>query len=140
MNKVLLKYDFDFDFILIAISCPLKDYRLCHFINKHTGLSLKKTEDYLVYIPQYEETCAFSCFTDIPEEQETEYFLFSNKGVENGYLIPEMKQSDYFLMIKNFIDEEDLDNLITALNEIPEVVVASEIAPEKLKSRENLIF
>lgn len=140
MNKVLLKYDFDFDFVLIAISCPLKDYRLCHFINKHTGLQLAKTSDYAVFIPHYEETCEFSWFTYIPEEEEVEYYLFSNKAEKNGYLIPEMKTSDYFLMIKNFIDEEDLEHLIISLNEIPEVMVASEIVPEKLKSRENLIF
>lgn len=140
MNKVLLKYDFDFDFVLIAISCPLKDYRLCHFINKHTGLQLARAVDYSVFIHQYGGACEFSCFTHLPEEEEVEFYLFSNKAEENGYLIPEMKTSDYFLMIRNFIDDEDLEHLITALNDIPDVVVASEIVPEKLKSRENLIF
>lgn len=140
MNKVLLKYDFDFDFVLIAISCPLKDYRLCHFINKHTGLQLARSADYTVFIPQYGEICEFSCFTHVPEGEEVEFYLFSNKAEGNGYLVPEMKTSDYFLMIRNFIDDEDLEHLITALNDIPDVVVASEIVPEKLKSRENLVF
>lgn len=140
MNKVVLKYDFDFDFILIAISCPLKDYRFCHFINKYTGLQLARAEDYAVFIPQFDETCEFTCYAQLTEEEEVEFYLFSNKGVENGFLIPEMKTSDYFLMIRNFIDDEDLEHLIEALNKIPEVVVASEIVAEKLKSRENLIF
>ena len=73
-------------------------------------------------------------------EAETEYYLLANKGEENGYLIPEMKTSDYFLMIKNFIDDEDLANLVNSINNIPEVVVATEISAEKLRSKENLIF
>lgn len=140
MNKIVLKYDFDFDFVLIAISCPLKDYRICHFINKSTGLEFKKSEDFAVFIPQYDELCTFSAYNFFPEEFETEYYLFANKANENGYLIPEMKNTDYFILIKNFIDDEDLDTLLNAINEIPEVVVATEINPEKLKSKDNLIF
>lgn len=139
MNKVILKYDLDFDFILIAISCPLKDYRFCHFLNKASGLELLKTEDYYINGTPLESANSFSCYFYI-NEAETEYYLLANKGEENGYLIPEMKTSDYFLMIKNFIDDEDLMNLINAINNIPEVVVATEISAEKLKSKENLIF
>lgn len=140
MNKVLLKADFDFDFILIAISCPFKDYRVCHFINKYSGLNLQKTGDHRVFIPQHDKTCPFSMYTFLDDNMETEYYLLSNRGDDEGLLIPEMKHSDYFLIIKNFIDHEDLHLLLLAINNIPEVVVATEILPEKLKSRENLIF
>lgn len=140
MNKVVLKYELDFDFILIAISCPLKDYRICHFINKHTGLNLRKSEDYRLPAPQPGTMWAFSFYTSLSDLVETEYYFLSNKGEENGYLIPEMKNTDYFLLIKNFIDQEDLDSLLNALNAIPDVVVASEIPANKLRSKENLIF
>lgn len=140
LNKVVLKFELDFDFILIAIACPLKDYRLCHFINKHTGLELRKVKDHQLPAPRAGEWWMFSMYLYLPESVETEYYLISNKGEENGYLIPEMKNTDYFLMIKNFIDEEDLDALVNAINAIPDVVVASEITPDKLKSKENLIF
>lgn len=140
MNKVILKLDFDFDFVLIAISCTLKDYRLCHFINKHTGLELAKAKDYSVFIPEFNEVCEFSCYQYFPEDFETEFYLFSNKGEDNGYLIPELRTTDYFIIIKNFIDDEDLESLIDGLNGIPDVVVATTIDPEKLKSKDNLIF
>lgn len=55
-------------------------------------------------------------------------------------MIPEMKNVDYFILIKNFIDQEDIDQLISGLNAIPEIVVAAEVDPAKLKSKENLIF
>ena len=51
-----------------------------------------------------------------------------------------MRKADYFLLIRNYIDENDLDNLISALNKIPEIVAAVKIDPKKIKSRENLLF
>jgi hypothetical protein len=51
-----------------------------------------------------------------------------------------MKKVDFFLLIQNYIDSEDLKRIIYGLNKIPEVLVAAEVDPKKLKSKENLIF
>lgn len=140
MNKITLKYELDLDFILIAITSPLKDYRLCHFINKHTGLRLKSVSDYTLPSEGREKTRYFRRFRDESLERETYFYLLTNRGIEGGFLVPELKASDYFILIKGFIDEEDLENLLQDLNSIQDVVVASEIFPEKLKSKENLVF
>ncbi|WP_090606505.1 IPExxxVDY family protein [Parapedobacter koreensis] len=140
MNKVTLKYELDLDFVLIAITSSLKDYRLCYFINKLTGLKLSKVEDHETWMPAPLGTTYFSRYADFPETSDTEYYLLANKGAEGGLLIPEMRHSDYFLLIKNFIDDEDLAAIQDHITAIPEVVVASEISPQKLKSKENLIF
>lgn len=66
------------------------------------------------------------------------YFI-ANKGTE-GLLLPEMNKADYFLLIKNFFSEDDVNRLVYDLNKIPEIVVAVKIDPKKLKSRENLLF
>ena len=68
-----------------------------------------------------------------------DFYFIANKG-SDGYLIPEMKKADYFLLIKNYIDENDLDSLISNLNKITEIVTAIKIDPKKIKSRENLLF
>ena len=65
--------------------------------------------------------------------------MISNKGTE-GYLIPEMNKTDYLLMIKNYIDENELEELVTGLNRVPEIVAAVKVDPKKIKSRENLLF
>ena len=70
---------------------------------------------------------------------EVEFNLLANKGTE-GFLIPEMKKVDYFLLIHNYIDDDDLKEVIAGLNRIPEVAVAAEVDPKKLKSKENLII
>lgn len=140
MNKVTLKYELDLDFVLIAITSPLRDYRLCYFINKATGLNLHKTSDYEIGMPLPLGSASFSRYVDVDEANETEYYLLANRGVEGGMLVPEMRHSDYFLLIRNFIDEEDLNELLNCILAITEVVAASEISPQKLKSKENLIF
>ncbi|MDM8177497.1 IPExxxVDY family protein [Olivibacter sp. 47] len=33
----------------MAITCPLKDYRLCYYINKVTGLDLHKIDDHEIW-------------------------------------------------------------------------------------------
>lgn len=140
LNKVTLKYELDLDFVLIAITSSLKDYRLCYFINKVSGLRLSKAEDHEIWMPPPVGKAFFSRYADFSEAFDTEYYLLANKAADGGFLIPEMRHSDYFLLIRNFIDEEDLAALQDAIAEIPEVVVASEISPQKLKSKENLIF
>lgn len=140
MNKFILKYELDLDFVLMAISSPLKDYRLCHFINKNTGLRLGKTADHEVWAVHAEAPSYFSKYAYLSEESETEFYLIANRGYEGGWLIPEMRQTDFFLIIKNFIDDDDLQALDEQINAIADVLVAGEISPEKLKSKENLIF
>lgn len=140
MNKFTLKYELDLDFVLFAISSPLRDYRLCHFINKNTGLSLAKAEDHEAWLVNADSPALFSKYAYINDDTDTEIYLIANRGYEGGWLVPEMRQTDFFLMIKSFIDEDDLRALDQGINDIPDVLVAGEISPEKLKSKENLIF
>lgn len=140
MNKVVLKFEIDLDFILIAITSPLKDYRLCYFINKRGGYHFSKVDDHEVYLPSSKSPNYFSRYEYANEDRELAYYLIANRAVDGGWLVPEMKHSDYFIIIKSFIDEEDLELLKQQLNDIEEVLTANEILPEKLKSKENLIF
>lgn len=139
MNKITLKYELDLNFKLIAINCPLKDYRFCFFVNKYTHLDLAKVDDHETWIPK-QSSLFFSKYSYINPVQDTEFYLIGNKGIDGGYLIPEMRSIDYFLLIKEYIDEEDFNQIIEVLNQIDDVVVAKEIDPAKLKSKENLLF
>ena len=139
MNKITLKYELDLNFTLIAITCPLKDYQLCFHINRSTGLNLVKSEDYELLVSK-NQSLFFTKYSYISSIEETEFYLIGNRGMEGGILIPEIKATDYFMLIRGFIDEEDFQALINELNLIKGVVVATEIDIEKLKSKENLVF
>ncbi len=139
MNRKILKFEIDLDFVLIAVTTSLKDYRVCYLINKYLNFNFARTEDLSVDIYPGAPSSRFSLFLYKWEASDTDFYFIGNKGPD-GYLIPEMKKADYFLMIRNYIDESDLDNLVSALNRIPEIVAAVKIDPKKIKSRENLLF
>jgi hypothetical protein len=139
LSRKTLKFEIDLDFVLIAITTSLKDYRICHLINKNLNFNFLKNADLEVDILPGAGPVFFSIYNYHWEASETDFYFIGNKG-SDGYLIPEMKKADYFLMIKNYIDDDDLDKLVTTLNRIPEIVAAVKIDPKKIKSRENLLF
>lgn len=69
-----------------------------------------------------------------------EYYIINNRSLENGVLIAEAPNFDYFMIIKHYIDEEDLETLLDNLKSINEIMLVKEIDPTILKSKENLIF
>ncbi|MEY3677971.1 MAG: hypothetical protein RI924_112 [Bacteroidota bacterium] len=139
MNRVTLKLELDFDFTLIAITSSLKDYRLCHQINKSLGVALSRMDELILAFADEKASQEFNRYAYFPDHSETEFYLITNKGSE-GFLIPEMNKVDYFLLIKNFIDEEDLGHWLSSIKKIQEVLAAVELDPKKLKSKENLLF
>jgi len=139
LNRKFLKFEIDLDFVLIAVTTSLKDYRICYLINKSLNFNLVKIPDLAVEIQPDTVPVHFSIYHYTRGENGSDFHFIANKGTD-GYLVPEMKKADYFLMIKNYIDENELDSLISSLNKIPEVVAAVKIDPKKVKSRENLLF
>jgi hypothetical protein len=139
LNRKILKFEIDLDFVLIAITTSLRDYRICHHINKRLNFNFTKKPDLEVDITKGAGPVLFSLYQYHWEASETDFYFIANKGSE-GYLVPEMRKADYFIMIKNYIDDNDLDKLISDLNKIQEIVAAVKIDPKKIKSRENLLF
>lgn len=139
MNKTYLKLSLDLDFVLIAITASLKDYVLCHNINKNLEFDFNKIDDHEVYFNTDEEPLAFSKFYFFVEEGELEYYLVSNRNSE-GFLVPEMNKVDYFMIIHQFIGKDDLNLVLSRLNKMPDIQVAAQIDVRKLKSKENLVM
>ncbi len=139
LSRKYPKFNIDLDFVLIAVTTSQKDYRICYLINKHLGFNFTKISDLSVNIYNDEREVLFSRYHYNWETTETDFYFIANKG-SDGYLIPELIKHDYFLLIKNYIDDHDLETLVSALNKIPEILTAVKIAPKKVKSRENLLF
>lgn len=139
MNKTYLKLSLDLDFVLIAVTAAVKDYVLCHRINNNMAFDFKRVEDHEVYHNIDEDPLSFSRYYYYVEQGEIEYYLVNNRNPE-GFLIPEMNKVDFFILIHQYIDEEDLSFILTRLNKLPDIQVAAQISPAKLKSKENLIM
>ena len=139
MNKTYLKLSLDLDFILIAITSSLKDYTLCHKINKSLEFDFEKIDDHEVYYNVDEDPLAFSRYHFFVEEGEMDYYLVGNRNSE-GFLVPEMNKVDFFMIIQQFIAKDELDFMVGRLNKLPDIQVAAQINPLKLKSKENLVM
>lgn len=137
MNRLTLKYELDLDFVLIAITSQLKDYLLCFKLNKQLNINFHKIDELI--IENNSGGLFFSRYLYQTPETETDFYLLANKG-ENGYLIPEMKTVDYFIIIRNYISQDEAEQLIDGINKLQEVLAAIEVDPRRLKSKENLIF
>ena len=137
MNRKTLKFEIDLDFVLVAITTSLRDYRLCYHINKRLIFNFTKSADLEMIqagMPVY-----FSLYQYHWEASDTDFYFIANKG-SDGYLIPEMRKVDYFIMIRNYIADDDLEKLVADLNKIQEIVAAVKVDPKKIKSRENLLL
>ena len=140
MAKTILKFDTDeeFDFLLIGIVCQHKDYRLCHELNRKLEINLVREKDYEVNIAKRMNPALFSFFKYENDEQDF-FYIFENKG-KHSLLIPEQKQIDFFLMIKECFQRHLLTDLVNSIKQIPIVLGAYPIDPRSLKSREYFLL
>ncbi len=108
LNRKFLKFEIDLDFVLIAVTTSLKDYRICYLINKYLNFNFIKMPTWRLIFCPGRDRYFFQYIHYNWEASETDFYFIANKG-SDGYLVPEMRKADYFLMIKNYIDENDLD-------------------------------
>ena len=139
MAKKTLKVDYDYDFVFIGIVAAAKDYRLCWAMNNSLGIELGKTDELELPVKGSKEPSWFSRYSYAVPGNETVFLLLGNKGTA-GYLIPEQKQVDYFLMIQQLQDQRDKDLILKKLLKTDLVQTAFFLDPSKLRSKENLLF
>jgi len=138
MSKQKLKLNYDYDFIMIGISCYNRDYALCHAINNKLNIELKKEDDLIVVDSKTSQSSEFPLFS-FEDEYNIIYHLIANSG-SKSLLIPEYDKFDFFLLIKNTNRDFDVSGLVSELKNIPIIVLLTKIIPDTLKSKQNLIF
>ncbi len=138
MNKKFLKKELDLDFYLLSITSALKDYQIAFLVNKQLNINFKKIDDLVIETFSGKENY-FSLY-HYKNLMEKDFYFIGNKSVDGGILIPEMRETNYFFMLKNFYDKDDINLFIHKMKTIKEVQMIVKIDPKKLKSKENLIF
>ncbi len=122
---------------LLGISSHENDYRLSWALNSNLGLNFCKTENLTVQPNNEEEKLEFSVFQSVLENKSLKMNLISNR-CPNGFLIPEMKNIDFFLQVFGEINQEEIDNIASRLKPIDIISAVFEIIPGKLKKAGNL--
>ena len=138
MAKKTLKIDYtdDFDFMLIGISSGSKDFKLCHFLNVALGKNFVRTGDHELIMGKNNSSVQFSKFV-FDDEQGHNYILVGNKS-NDVYLIPELKNMDYFLLIQPSASIE-ANGLLEQINAIDLVQAVFLIDVNTLKSKYNFL-
>ena len=132
----ILDIEFDFDFLLLGISCHEKDYRLAWYLNKELGFDFHQTEEFV--LPKKEGVSRHAIFEYSVPEDHIMYTLIGNRG-EGGVLLPEFPQVDYLIKWDESMDCDQAE-LIRMIRNLPIVQGVFMIPFEGLKSRENLLF
>jgi hypothetical protein len=140
MKKTKLFVEHQYDFDLLGLVAPVKDYKMAWLINKSLGTKLVKTDDFVLELLN-QSTLKISKY--FQEKEHGFVQLLKNRSYSDGsnplYLIPELKVMDYFLLLQDYTFEMDLNRYIDDLskNQIVQSVVRLDI--NKLKSKDNLL-
>jgi len=139
MGKQKLLIEYDFDFVLIGVSFHGEDYKLCWAVNNSFGYNLIKTEDYELPVKNKKAKSLHSFYEYEDEENYISFYTIANQGT-NTYLIPEQKNTDYFILIKGPFSKKETGAFISKIRGINNVIMAFEIDVNELKSKNNLVF
>lgn len=139
MSKFTLDIEYDFDFILLGISCHEKDYRISWALREKLDIDLCRGEDIVISSKKNNESGSYTVYEFLNEDNDSGMFLVSNRS-ESSWLIPEQRSVDYFFIARGAFDQENQEEMIRKIREIPFVLAVFPINPDSLKSKQNLIF
>ncbi|MCB9335764.1 MAG: IPExxxVDY family protein [Flavobacteriales bacterium] len=137
MSKFVLHIEDEYDFGLVGISCHSKDYRLCWEINKLLQMDFKRVDDKKIELKQ--GSGSFTCFQYDDEVDHATFFLISNKSPK-GFLLPELKTTDFLIYIRSSLFEQEEKKIIDILNHSSIILASFKIDIESLKSKQNLLY
>lgn len=138
-RTLYLEPEFDYDFELISIVSPVRDYRLCWHLHQLLSLDFVRQDEIVLHYPKKHKYGYYNLFYYEDELNWLQYYFINNRSLGEN-LIPELKQVDYFLLIKGGNADVERDTAINALKQLEQVQAVLSTDPEGLKSKQNLIF
>ena len=140
MKKAKLQIEPAFDFELLGIVSPIREYRMAWLVNQELELNLIKADDLELEFLNAEKLEIAQYLLSLPHGFIQ---LLKNKAINStqqaAYLIPELKNLDYFLLVQDETEQLDLSNFMEKLSRNPLVQSIVRIDISKLKSKENLL-
>ncbi len=125
-------------YTLFGVSCHLKDYRLSFLLNQVLDLEFIKMEDFRAVIAPRKEPDGFSFYYCVDEDHFNAYYLLANRG-EESVLLPELRQTDFLLLLEGPFKKAQKDHLLFRIKSIPNVLTAFEIRFETIRNYESFL-
>lgn len=140
MKKTKLFVEPIFDFELLGLVSPVKDYKMAWLINRELDLNLIKSDDIQIE------------FLSAPQLEISQYLLslphgfiqlLKNKALNTSqqlaYLIPELRNLDYFLLVQDQTQQISISTFMDHLAKNPYIQSVVRLDISKIKSKENLL-
>ena len=134
-----LEVEPDFSFILIGISSHESDYKLIWALNSKLELNLSRHPNLNISDAKSGLNLEFSYYFGESREGDFHIHFISNK-TENGFLIPELGNIDFFLKLTGEVYELHKNKILRGLKETGLVLATFDIQPDSLKSKSRLVF
>jgi len=126
------------NYTFIGLSTQLKDYRLTFYLNKIPSFHFARITDLAVRLARFEEQAEYSLYSSHNDEALNTCYLLSNRNADH-ILVPSLKQMDYFLIFDGSLKEQEKNELLAAFRAIPNLQLAAEVNPERVRQFESLI-
>jgi len=119
---------------LLTIVSTLKDYTLAYFMNRELDLQLEKYDDFRLT----EKGKTYSWFFYKRGEKYMSCYLIGNNHAGRK-LIPALNNFDYFFLVKDAIDDSQLELMASGIRKIQNVVGVFKQNMSGISGMENLI-
>ena len=122
-KRVTAKKSLEVDASLIGVVSQLPDYRLAHFINKHTDCRLVKEADLVMGAETPGEGARYPFFIGHNQDYGFDMCMVANRFADMPLLIPGLRNIDYLMLLFELTPQYDLNALIKSIREIPRVIL-----------------
>lgn len=140
MKRTKLLVEPSFDFELLGLVSPVKDYKMAWLINRDLNLDLVRSDDVKIE------------FVSSPRLEISQFFLslphgfiqlLKNKALNTSqqlaYLIPELRNLDYFLLVQDQTQQFSISTFVDHLGKNPLIQSVVKLDVSKIKSKDNLL-
>ncbi|MHC1703801.1 MAG: IPExxxVDY family protein [Tenuifilaceae bacterium] len=119
-------------FALIAISCSDSLLKVAWNLNKALELDFRESEHQV--FSKENPSQIFPVLCDRHSSESQFYSLIPNK-LSSNILVKELPNIDFILEISGEIMKNDINSIIKKIKQIPGIVIALEVMPEKIKRK-----
>ncbi|MEP1031977.1 IPExxxVDY family protein [Ekhidna sp.] len=142
MKKNKLDGGYAIDFELFGLVCNKKEYKLAWYLNQALNITLVKQDDIKI---EYADNTSIWISNYVYETDFVSIELLQNKLVGSGniktkLLMPELKQFDFLLKLKDQTDELSSENVSAIIKDISIIEYTMRLKFDSLKSKENLLY
>jgi hypothetical protein len=139
LTKNILTWEPEYDFEVISIVSPLKNYRLCWLLNNALNFDFSLYQELEVQWPRKKKTGYFSMYHYYDDIDKMNYYLIANKS-DGLLLLGELKNVDYLLKLQGFLASELKADILEAIKKISLVDAVFNTQLSELKNKELLLF